>query len=167
MHKFGLCLLLFIVACSSQGPEKAGTQGASGEGAGKLSGAAVSKTESMYSLEISPQNAIRDTVFYAIPHNFNLSDGQIEWTVNGASVADATAPQFKASEVMRGDVVQASVTVAGVKIASNSVEIKNSPPEITSVKIMPEVFKPGDTLYADVAARDPDGIPLPSRMSGR
>lgn len=160
MHKFWLCLFLFIAACSSQGPEKAGTQGASGEGAGKLPRAAVSKTESMYSLEISPQNAFRDTVFYAIPSNFNLSDGQIEWTVNGASVAGAAAPQFKASEVKKRDVIQASVTVAGVKVASNPVEIRNSPPEITSVKIMPEVFKPGDTLYAEVAARDPDGDPV-------
>ncbi len=33
----------------------------------------------------------------------------------------------------------------------------NSPPQITRVKIMPEVFKPGDTLYIEAEANDPDG----------
>ncbi len=33
----------------------------------------------------------------------------------------------------------------------------NSLPRITKVKVMPEVFKPGDTLYLDADADDPDG----------
>ncbi len=34
--------------------------------------------------------------------------------------------------------------------------ITNLPPQITKVKIMPEVFKPGDTLYIEAEANDPD-----------
>lgn len=36
-------------------------------------------------------------------------------------------------------------------------EVKNIPPKFTSVKLMPEVFRPGDTLYIDAEAMDPDG----------
>ena len=39
-------------------------------------------------------------------------------------------------------------------------EIRNSPPEISTVKFMPELFKPGDMLYADVTTSDPDGDPV-------
>ena len=39
----------------------------------------------------------------------------------------------------------------------DAVEAKNTPPEMTKIKIMPEVFKSGDTLYVDVAAADADG----------
>ena len=30
-------------------------------------------------------------------------------------------------------------------------------PELTSIKIMPEIFKAGDTLYVDVVGSDIDG----------
>jgi hypothetical protein len=45
-------------------------------------------------------------------------------------------------------------TTSGKEKQSDS---KNTPPEIIRVKLMPEVFKPGDTLYVDVEARDRDG----------
>jgi hypothetical protein len=156
MHAFRFFLLLFMVACSSGGPDKAGTQSKPSGAVGGI----VSKTESDYSLELVPQPAVRGSLLHAIPRNFNLSDGQIEWTVNGASVSGAVVSPFKASDVKKGDVVQVIVTLPGATVASNSVEIKNSPPEITSLKLMPEIFKPGDRLYADVDARDPDGDPV-------
>ncbi len=34
---------------------------------------------------------------------------------------------------------------------------KNSPPELSKVKILPEVFKPGDVLNVEVTGSDPDG----------
>jgi hypothetical protein len=40
---------------------------------------------------------------------------------------------------------------------SNIIEIKNAPPEIKRVKILPEIFKPGDTLSVDVSGNDADG----------
>lgn len=33
---------------------------------------------------------------------------------------------------------------------------KNSPPQLTNISLMPEVFKPGDTLYIEAEAADPD-----------
>jgi hypothetical protein len=40
---------------------------------------------------------------------------------------------------------------------SNIIEIKNAPPVITGVKILPEIFKPGDTLSVEVSGNDADG----------
>ncbi len=39
----------------------------------------------------------------------------------------------------------------------DSTSTKNTPPELSRVKIMPEVFKPGDRFYIDAAANDIDG----------
>ena len=36
-------------------------------------------------------------------------------------------------------------------------KVKNTPPELTRIKIMPETFKAGDTLYVDVIGSDMDG----------
>lgn len=37
---------------------------------------------------------------------------------------------------------------------------KNTPPEISRLKFMPEVFKPGDSLYLEAEAKDADGDPV-------
>jgi hypothetical protein len=47
-------------------------------------------------------------------------------------------------------------TISGKEEISRP-DSKNAPPEIIKVRLMPEVFKPGDTLYVDVEARDRDG----------
>ncbi len=145
---------------SCEGPDKAPIQGPSGEGRGGASLSSetdVPKTEAMYELEIVPQDAVRDTIFYAVPRNFNLADRKITWLINGHPVPDASGAQFKASEVKKGDVIQATVIGAAFKVLSNTVEIKNNPPEIKRIQIMPEVFKPGDTVYVEVTGADVDG----------
>ena len=66
----------------------------------------------------------------------------------------------KPSETTGGG-VSAPVTTTPVSTTVpnqlKAVEIKNAPPELTKIKIMPEVFKAGDTLYIDAAATDADG----------
>ena len=151
-----LCLLLCLLSCSSQKPAETGAAAGS-----KTASGTVSSSNAAYSLDIEPRDARRNTIFYIIPHNFTLSDARhIEWTVNGASVSDGMATSFKASEAKRDDIVQASITGPDFKVLSNTVELGNSPPEITAVKFMPEIFRPGDTLNAEVAASDPDGDPV-------
>jgi hypothetical protein len=155
LDKVLLGVLLFVLSCSSQKSAEIR------EGGSKTASSAVSKPTSAYSIEIAPRDARRNAVFYIIPANFNLSDArQIEWTVNGVSVSNGVATSFKASDAKRGDIVQANITGPAFKVFSNAVEIKNSPPEITTVKFMPEIFRSGDMLYADVTAIDPDSDPV-------
>lgn len=107
-------------------------------------------------LEIVPEDASRNTIFSLIMQNINPSEAKIEWLINGATVPRANSPQFRAIEAKRGDDVQARAIVKGHEILSNIVKIKNAPPELSMVKIMPEVFSPGDTLYVDVSGTDLD-----------
>jgi hypothetical protein len=111
-----------------------------------------------YTLEITPKDPMRNSTLILISKGFNLPEAVITWMVNGQPVADVSGPRITVSEVQKGDTVQASASVAGVAVLSDTVEIKNSPPEITSVNFMPETFKPGDdALSVGAEATDPDG----------
>lgn len=109
-----------------------------------------------YSLRLVPLQATRNSTLSVIPQGFITNDAKIEWTVNGVpSVGSGSV--FSASGTKKGDKVQAKAVVQGKEVASNVVEIRNAPPELSRVKIMPEVFKPGDTLRVEAAASDVDG----------
>ncbi len=115
----------------------------------------------IYTLEITPKKPIRNSILTLISTGFNLSDTAITWMVNGLPVADASGPQFRASELGKGSIVQAKATVNGDAVLSDTVEISSAPPEITSLKLMPDTFKPGDDLlYVDATASDPDEEPV-------
>ena len=77
--------------------------------------------------------------------------------VNDRKLNTPAVTQLNAAEIKKGDTVQAKATIEGKEILSNTIQIGNSPPEISKVKILPEVFKPGDTLSVEAAASDIDG----------
>jgi len=109
--------------------------------------------KTQYSLEISPAGATRNSTLSAVPKGFNVNDAKIEWVINGGPNT-GSGITFKASETKKGDRIQAKTTIHGMEILSNIVEIGNTPPELTRVKFMPEVFKAGDSLYIEAAASD-------------
>lgn len=150
------CLLL--LACSSEKPGEMGSQKTLGPdgGAGKAP-APVIAGAFQYSLRIEPVEPTRDSTFFLIPSGFNLPDAKIQWLVNGAPSVSPEPHQFKSRELKRGDTVQAKAVMQGKELLSSIARIKNAPPEISRVKILPEVFKPGDTLSIDVAGGDSDG----------
>jgi len=110
-----------------------------------------------YALEITPVNASRKSTLKVIAQGFNLSDAKIEWLVNGQLTQSPLSSQFNARETKKGDKVQAKAIIDGKEIMSDIIEIENAPPEITRVKILPEIFKPGDTLNVEVSGSDIDG----------
>ena len=115
---------------------------------------------SHYSLEISPVDATRKSTLNLTPEGFSLTDAKIEWLVNGNSVVNPALSQFKPINTEKGDNVQAKAIIEDKEILSNTITIKNTPPEFTKIKIMPEAFKLGDRLYVDVAGSDADGDPV-------
>jgi translation initiation factor IF-1 len=147
MYKFlfFLSLFLFFISCSSERPAEVSTQKPSEVG-----------KRSSYSLDITPLDATRNSILILISEGFNLPDAEIEWFVNGYMVEPVLPNQFKATETKKGDKVQAVAWIDGQKIESNIIQIANSPPEISKIRILPEVFKPGDTLYVEVSASDLD-----------
>ncbi len=110
-----------------------------------------------YVLELTPKQASRKTTLNLVAAGFNLSDAKIEWQVNGRSFTPPAPAQFNGADAAKGDSVQAVAVVGGREVRSNVVQIMNTPPEITRVKILPEVFKPGDVLSVEAEGNDIDG----------
>ncbi len=113
-----------------------------------------------YSMKIVPESGFRNTVFRVVPSNFRLSGARIQWTLNGYLVPGADGVQFKPEDAGKGDTIQAKAIVDKTEVLSNSVVIRNSQPEIISVRLLPEVFRTGDRLYVDVSGSDQDGDKL-------
>jgi hypothetical protein len=157
-------LLLCLLSCSGekssgtapQGPSELGGRGEAGKAAPNLPPLTAKKA--VYSLELAPGDASRTSTLFLVPKGFLPSDAKVEWLVNGSPVTTQPLNQLKAAELKKGDKAQARGTLkSGETISSNIVQIKNSSPELRTAKIMPEVFKRGDTLSIDATATDIDG----------
>lgn len=163
--KWLLCisLLVFLMACSSGKPSGTAGQGSAREGTGKEGKAPQgtlppgSAGSALYSLEITPSDARRNSVLYLNPRGFNLQDARIEWLVNGMPAKSPQPNQFSAAGTKKGDSIQAKAMLQNKEIASNIVQIRNSPPALSEVRFLPEVFKQGDTLSVGVSGTDIDG----------
>ncbi|MDA8170022.1 MAG: putative Ig domain-containing protein [Nitrospiraceae bacterium] len=107
-----------------------------------------------YAIEIIPQRAYRNSKLHVICQGFNAPGiANITWYVNGIERPVSTPNEFDTSGALKGDVVQAVAKINGVEVKSGPVTVEDAPPEVRSVKLMPEVFKPGDNkLYVDAAA---------------
>ncbi len=145
MYKYlSLFLLLFVLACSSEKPSDTGGQSPAG-----TDGAA-------YSLTITPLNATRSAIIYAVPHGFELSNATIEWRVNNVTTESTAPGQFAASAAGKNDTVQARAMVQGQEVLSNVIQIQNSPPEVSHAKILQPAGKPGETLGVEATGSDID-----------
>ncbi len=72
-----------------------------------------------------------------------------------ADIAKGEPIKAEDSSISGKDAPQAAVRDR--EILSNIVKVKNAAPELTRIKIMPEIFKQGDVLYVDVIGSDIDG----------
>ncbi len=104
------------------------------------------------SLEIVPGHAYVNTVLHLAARGFNLSDAQVSWLVNGMEQVPSSPFEFDTKGLLKGDVVQAVAGINGMEVKSGAVTIGEAPLEITRVKLMPEVFRPGENLYVDARA---------------
>lgn len=152
--------MFFIFSCSSEKPTDITKQSipeSSQKSVSETKQALPPSIDVSYSIELKPAEATRNSTLNLILKGFNFQDAKIEWVVNGNPVASQAIPnQFRTAETKRGDTVQAKAIIGGVEILSNTVVIKNTPPELSKVKIMPEIFKPGDKLYVEVSGSDID-----------
>jgi len=160
MHKF-LCLitLLLFVSCTSEEPAGVADKKLSGAGSAgvpKVSGPSVSSKSGLYSLQIVPTNVSRNSTIYAVAQGFSLSDAKTGWFVNGIRATGSLTNEFKATEAKKGDKIQVKAIIQGKEVLSNVIQIGNSPPVVSKVRILPEVFKPGDTLSVEASGSDLD-----------
>jgi hypothetical protein len=154
-----LIMILSLLSCSAEktGPPGA-NQGAESGGGTPATAPPVAAT-AVPSIEVVPHEADRHSRLLLVPKWFSIADAKTEWLVNGTP-SGSTGNTFDPINNAKGDAVQARVTVNGKELLSNVVEIQDTPPDFTRLKIMPEVFKPGDRLYVEAEARDVDGDPV-------
>lgn len=161
MNKFLLLFIsCFLIACSTENTSDTNKQNASTESKKSVAGTSTTSVASdgLYSIELNPSEATHSSILDLTVKGFKLADAKIEWLVNGGSVASQETPkQFKPTGTNKGDTVQARAIIDEKEILSNTVTIVNAPPELSRVKIMPEVFKPDDRLYIDATGSDVDG----------
>lgn len=147
-------------SCSSEKPADVKPEKLSGERVtdGSTTTVPASPADAQYSMTIMPEDAYRNSILNIRTIGFAIPDGKVEWLINNKpSAKNAGSLQFKSEEIKKEDTVQAKAIVKGKEILSNIIKIKNSPPVIGTVKVIPEVFKPGDMLGVDVTATDADG----------
>lgn len=159
-----LFLAIVVSACSSEKAPQSGQvvpgQGTSGQmPAGPETATSGEGTYSgQYALILKPDDANTNTTFYLVINGFNPADAKIEWLINGERpYPGETFTQLKAGIAKKGFTVQAKATIKDREVKSNIIKIKNSPPVITRVKWVPEVFKTGDRMGVEVSGSDPDG----------
>jgi hypothetical protein len=161
MRRFFTYIMLcsLIIACSREKPAEVGSQKPSeGTNPGVLGTSVPSAAlPGQYSLEITPSEVDRNTSLTLLPVGFALDGAKIEWVVNGQVVSSPTPYVFRPSDIRKGSNIQARAIVQGEVILSDAVTVLNTPPEFTKIKIMPEVFKPGDVLFIDAEGKDADG----------
>jgi curved DNA-binding protein CbpA len=109
-----------------------------------------------YSVNIQPRTAYQGTVFRLVPVNLDLTDAEIQWITDEENVHYGKGARFLPKDIRKGSTVQARVTRGDEVILSNIAVIKNSPPYISSARIMREDRKPG-VLFAEAMGNDPDG----------
>lgn len=150
------CISIFLLfSCSREKPADIKTQEIPETRSEKLS--EELKTKTLYNIEIKPTDATRNSTINVIPHGFKLDDAKIEWLLNGRLNTGSASSTFNANQAIKGDRIQARVIIDSLELFSNVIYIKNARPEISRVKILPEVIKPGTGLSVEAEATDPDG----------
>jgi hypothetical protein len=179
MHRIVLVMgLLALVACSGEEPPAGKSApppasapatpprvaeetpaGEPGEGEESRTG----RTEAAdMALLISPTEVYGNTTLELDPTGFDLMDAQIVWMVNGqpVSVFDPYTFDIGRQEVAKGSDVRARAQVGEQNVLSNIVKVRNSPPRLSLVKIIPDVLAPGETVGVQVETEDVDGDPV-------
>ena len=161
MKKEYLLLLLFAFACTAEQPGTlVSSPAATGNGTAYVTGQLVSVAPASLSLELSPKHATRKSTLNLVAQGFNLAAARIDWLVNGSSFTTQLPNQFNCADAAKGSAIRARAVVDGREVLSDSVQIENAPPVLANVKLVPEVFKPGDTLGVEATGADSDGDPV-------
>ena len=114
------------------------------------------RAEGEMGVRILPAVAFRGARLTLSATGFSLDDGEIEWKINGDLSPGERSGSLVTDSFRKGDSVQARVKIGGRMLFSNTVTLANAPPEIRSVRIVPETIRPGDSLAVEASGTDVD-----------
>ena len=147
----GCMVLMFIVGCTGEVPEKPAGQ---------------NTPPSIRSININPENPYTDTELRvevkAHDPDRDPVQYQYQWMRNGRDIPGANGKTLTSDHFRKGDSVSIRVTpsdgkLQGKEASSDPVRILNLPPKVTAITIDPELPRKNSTLKASVEASDPDG----------
>lgn len=159
-------MALLLAACGSeQSPDAAGTKGEGGQ-------TGANRPPEIVALSIRPdeptsEDRIRVELEAVDPDRDDL-DVEVEWYVNGVALEASESREWNQFpedlELSRGDEVFALVSVddgeASVSRESDRVTVRNRPPRVTSLRLLPDEPGGADNLMAVVEGTDPEGDTL-------
>ncbi len=155
-------LALLLAACGSEPDTRAAKAAAEGQ-------AEPNRPPRVVALAIEPDEPTSDDrislELEAVDPDRDELAIEIEWYVNGTSLATGESREFPEElELSRGDEVFAVVRVDDgaeqVSQESDRVTVRNRPPRVTSLRLLPDEPTGADNLMAVVEGTDPEGDPL-------
>jgi hypothetical protein len=156
-------MALVLAACGSEPSPDAAT------GRGESGAAESNRAPELVALSIEPdeptaEDRIRLAIEAVDPDRDELAV-EIEWYVNGVAIEAGESREFPEElELSRGDEVFALVSVddgeSRVSRESERVTVRNRPPRVTSLRLLPDEPRGADHLMAVVEGTDPEGDAL-------
>jgi len=126
-------------------------------------GPATGQAVETYAVRLVPPVIYLDTLVTVETDGFELTpDNVVEmdfaWMLNGRPISTDNPLYFNGPEMnlVRGDRLSARARVDVMDVYSEEVTVSNTRPVLTSVRLKPEQFHVGDTLYVESTAEDKD-----------
>lgn len=118
------------------------------------------RSDSILSVQIVPEQARPGTPLRLSATGFSLAKAEIAWTADGDPIPEEHAETIATDRWQKGVSVQARVRMGDRVVSSNTVTLANTPPQIRSVRIVPQAIHPGDSIGVEVVGQDRDGDPV-------
>lgn len=153
-----IILALTVLAACSKKPAEAPSSESGAPAATNAPAAAAA----LISITISPESPASDTTIELAAQGITPAPAMVSWAINGKPVSTKDALTFTplTDDAKKGDKISALLRVSGNEYRSNEVVVKNTPPKLTKVKLMPETLKHGEDFWVDAEASDIDSDPV-------
>jgi Putative Ig domain len=147
----GLTVLVLAIGCSGEPKPPASTLPANGISSPQSQGG--ESQGGAGTLRIEPAEVYRGTPVHLATAGFPLDAAKVEWLVNG----EAAVPMPDTGALKKGDTIQVRATGGGGFALSQVVTVRDSLPEIRSIRFVPGDGRPGGTLGVEMEGHDADG----------
>ena len=107
-------------------------------------------------MTISPENATARTVISLKIHNTSISNGEVQWYINGNRDRSSKGFRLSLPGLQKGDVIQATIVSDDKEYRSNEIRINNTPPVIHKSRLLPQMLTVSSTLTVELKADDAD-----------
>ena len=160
-HRLRNCVAVLILLAGCSGDRKPAPVPPPAGGGDGPAGAAQPKpgpaTGEEAAFRIEPPEAYRGTNLRLFSATVLPAGATVEWIVNGKAVQSGGGLALEGANLRKGDTVQARVAGGGPSAVSQTVTVRNSPPEIRGIRFVLGDAKPGVLIGVEAETFDVDG----------